>query len=108
MGTVSNKSMTAHSSHRKPILKHGGKSHHILQSNSKTSFFSRKSYDHDGSCNDATSARRHGSEHKSKRRRTSPSKKQIIEELRQENEMLREKIKITELYAKDIEDHFRD
>lgn len=104
--------MTAHSSHRKPILKHGGKSHHILQSNSKTSFFSRKSYENDGSvCNggdDATSARRLASEHKSKRRRNSPRKKQIIEELKKENEMLREKIKITELYAKDIEDHFRD
>lgn len=86
-----------------------------MHSNSKTSFLSRKSYENDGSATlkeheDRTSTRRLGSDGASKRRsrRSSVRRKYVIEELKKENEILKEKLKITEKYARDIEEHFRE
>lgn len=57
---------------------------------------------------DGQSGRKRTSEKAHKKRKSSVRKRQIIEELRKENEILREKIKITESYAKNVEDHFRE
>ena len=80
-----------------------------MNSNSKTSFLSRKSYDlnEDGG---ATSRHRHGSDGASRRRsrRSSVSRKYVIEELKKDNEILKQKLRITEKYARDIEEHFQE